>query len=322
VAVGWRITGGVRYDDTKVAVIQDYTSAILITGHLFGDAGKREFKNTTFRARVEHDLAERHMVYASISSGASPGDISIATNAAQSPIALELKAETLVAYEIGSKNRFLDNRLQANASLYFYDYGGYQTVINITPATLPTNTGVAVPAQVAGGELETVWQVTPIDRINFDVAVTNSYLVKKNTSLGVGGATIADFFALNGMPGVTPFSTNLSYDHEFLLSGGSRLTLRGAARYASPHNLTNLTTTQSRDPVFNYYQYFRVDGRVVGDLNLAWNSPESRWSANAYVRNIGSDRYKTGVNVQGPGVNFIPSIYEPRTVGINVNARF
>jgi iron complex outermembrane receptor protein len=328
VADRWRITGGVRYDDTKVSVTQDYTSALLITGHLFGDAGKREFKNTTFRARVEHDLAERHMVYASISSGASPGDISIATDATNHPIALELKAETLVAYEIGSKNRFLDNRLQANASLYFYDYGGYQTVINITPAGLPTNTGVAVPAQVAGGELETIWQVTPADRINFDVAVTNSYLVKKDTSLGVGSATIADFFVGNGMPGVTPFSTNFAYDHEFLLSGGSRLTLRGAARYASPHNLTNLTALQATQVVtvngrpFTYYQFFRVDGQVVGEMNLAWNSANSKWSANAYVRNIGSNRYKTGVNVQGPGVNFIPSIYEPRTVGINVNARF
>jgi hypothetical protein len=41
-----------------------------------------------------------------------------------------------------------------------------------------------------------------------------------------------------------------------------------------------------------------------------------------YARNVGSNRYKTAVSVQGPGVNFIPGIYEPRTVGINLNARF
>jgi len=323
VAEGWRITGGVRYDDTKVAVTQDYTSATLVTGHLFGDAGKREFENTTFRARVEHDLADRHMVYASISSGASPGDISIGTDASGNPIAIELKAETLVAYEIGSKNRFLDNSLQVNASAYFYNYGGYQTIINITPSTLPTNTAVAVPAQVAGGELETIWQFTPADRINFDVAVTNSYLVKKNsTQLGAAGSgiTVADFFALNGMPSVTPFSTNLSYDHEFLLPGSSRLTLRGAVRYFSPHDLTNLTVTEAQ--AGTYYPYYRVDGQAVGDLNLAWNSADSRWLANAYVRNIASNRYKTIVNVQGPGVNYVPSIYEPRTIGVNLNARF
>jgi hypothetical protein len=26
--------------------------------------------------------------------------------------------------------------------------------------------------------------------------------------------------------------------------------------------------------------------------------------------------------VQGPGVNFVPSIYDPRTIGVNLSARF
>jgi iron complex outermembrane receptor protein len=324
VAEGWRVTGGVRYDDTKVAVTQAYTSMSLVTGYLSGEAGTREFKNTTFRARLEHDLADRHMVYASISSGASPGDISIATDAANNPIAIDLKAETLVAYEIGSKNRFLDNSLQVNASLYFYNYGGYQTVLNIAPPTsVPSQAAVAVPAQVAGGELETVWQVTPADRINFNLQFTDAYLVNKNTNLGAGSATtVADFFVLNDMPGVTPFGTSLSYDHTFMLPGGSRLTPRGAVRYASPHELTNLTVSQANDPTYNYYQYYRVGGQVVGDLNLAWSSPDSKWLANAYARNIGDNRYKTSVEVQQPGVNFISSLYEPRTIGVNLNVRF
>jgi len=65
-----------------------------------------------------------------------------------------------------------------------------------------------------------------------------------------------------------------------------------------------------------------VNGETVGDLNLAWNSADSRWLADAHVRNIASNRYKTTVNVQGPGVIFVPSIYEPRTIGVNLNARF
>jgi outer membrane receptor protein involved in Fe transport len=123
------------------------------------------------------------------------------------------------------------------------------------------------------------------------------------------------------MPGVTPFSASLSYDHDFLLPGGSKLTPRGAVRYASDHELTNITTTQANDPTYNYRQYFRVDGQVVTDVNVTWSSPDSRWLANAYVRNVGDNRYKTSVMVQGPGVNFIPSIYEPRTIGVNLNVR-
>jgi outer membrane receptor protein involved in Fe transport len=322
IAEGWRITGGVRYDDTKVAVIQDYTTATLVTGHLYGDAGKREFKTTTFRARGEHDLTDRNMVYASVSSGASPGDISLATDAKNNPEALTLKAETLVDYEVGSKNRFLDNRLQVNASAYYYVYSGYQTIINITPTALPTQTAVAVPVQVAGGELETVWQVTSVDRINFNLAFTDAHLVKRNTSLGAGsGNTVADFFALNELPGVTPFSTSLSYDHTFMLPGGSRLTPRGEVRYFSPHELLNLSVSQENSPTFNYYQYFHVDGQTVGDLNLTWSSPDSKWLANAYARNIGDNRYKTWVQAQGL-TTIAAYPYEPRTIGVNLNVRF
>jgi outer membrane receptor protein involved in Fe transport len=48
----------------------------------------------------------------------------------------------------------------------------------------------------------------------------------------------------------------------------------------------------------------------------------SKWRANAYARNIGNNRYKMSVGVQGPGVNFVPTIHEPRTIGVNLNARF
>jgi outer membrane receptor protein involved in Fe transport len=101
-------------------------------------------------------------------------------------------------------------------------------------------------------------------------------------------------------------------------------------RYLSPHELTNLTAMEETDPHYinnsgpfaTYYQYFHVDGQVVTDVNLAWSSPDSKWLANAYVRNIGDNRYKTVVNVQGPGVAFVPSLYEPRTIGVSLNARF
>ena len=33
-----------------------------------------------------------------------------------------LQAETLTAYEVGSKNRFLNDRLRMNGALFYYDY--------------------------------------------------------------------------------------------------------------------------------------------------------------------------------------------------------
>jgi len=42
--------------------------------------------------------------------------------------------EVLTAYEFGSKNRFMDNKLQVNGALYYYHYGAYQlNNVNIAP---------------------------------------------------------------------------------------------------------------------------------------------------------------------------------------------
>ena len=50
------------------------------------------------------------------------------------PVVVPYAEETLIAYEFGSKNRFLGNKLQVNAAFYYYDYGGYQASLLLDPA--------------------------------------------------------------------------------------------------------------------------------------------------------------------------------------------
>ena len=79
-------------------------------------------------------------MYGMISTGFRPGDAGIVNQAPN-----YLGAEKLTSNEFGSKNRYLDDSLQLDADLYYYDYRGFQTSyvpIPLTPTTLRRSTPV------------------------------------------------------------------------------------------------------------------------------------------------------------------------------------
>lgn len=119
---------------TKIVIDQDYTSFTGVTRSLTGSDRLASFNNVTFKARLEHDLAPTNLIYALVATGFSPGDKALTQDALGNPTPLVLKAETLTSYEIGTKNRFLNNHVQVNLAAFYNDCGGYQTAgINVAP---------------------------------------------------------------------------------------------------------------------------------------------------------------------------------------------
>lgn len=78
----------------------------------------------TGKAELDYEITPRNMVYASVSRGYKPGGVS--NNSTPVLVPLSYKPEHVWAYELGSKNRFLDNRVTLNAAAFFYDYQDLQ----------------------------------------------------------------------------------------------------------------------------------------------------------------------------------------------------
>ncbi len=145
-----RATLGARYDDTKMVVSETFFNnpfatcgtpsaflfplppGVVCTGVARANVPppppaslndvELNFYNFNYKARLEHDLTKENMLYGMVSTGFRPGDVGIVNRAPNF-----LDAEKLTSYEVGSKNRFLDNSLQLNVGLYYYDYQGFQT---------------------------------------------------------------------------------------------------------------------------------------------------------------------------------------------------
>ncbi|ABQ71639.1 TonB-dependent receptor (plasmid) [Rhizorhabdus wittichii RW1] len=81
---------------------------------------ERTFKKLTWRGGVEFDAGQRSLIYATVETGFKAGGF---FSSIDDPT---YQPETITAYTVGSKNRFLDNRLQLNLEAFYWDYRNQQ----------------------------------------------------------------------------------------------------------------------------------------------------------------------------------------------------
>ena len=147
-----RITGGLRVSNDHNAQRYSVSFGTVDTGEVQFTTSQ---SSTQYKLGVEYDLAPQSLLYAHVATGFKQGGIS----ATVPPI--PFSPEHLTAFEIGAKNRFLDNRVQLNLAAFHYRYKDYQFQ---TFQTLDIGTtgqtgsfpvvGNAGPTNINGGEVE------------------------------------------------------------------------------------------------------------------------------------------------------------------------
>jgi iron complex outermembrane receptor protein len=244
----------------------------------------------------------------------------------------ELKAETLTSYEIGTKNRFLDNTLQVNADVYFQDYGGFQRA-DILTQTSPDLlfTSIVVPVKFYGLEAEFLYQITSKDQASVNIGYVHGWYVDRDAVLFKNSqnqnVTDAQQFYFQTVEGIVPLSINVNYSHNFDLDDGSALSVTGTMKYTSGYrganytatgqgSISSTTTVSSNATCQNgpygtvlgannrcgktyqsgalNAQYAYASSAIVFNANAAWRSADGKYTINAYVNNVFNNRYKTG----------------------------
>lgn len=334
-----RTTLGARYDDTQVVVSQFYfdnpyspcgTFAagnlppfITCTGVAQAlqplppgvsiDDFKVEFHNFNYKARLEYDLTQENMLYGMVSTGFRPGDAMISNGSLN-----VVDAEKLTSFEVGSKNRFLDDSLQLNVGLFYYKYKGfgtsYRTEHDNNPADyLPFgNDAIAltVPSKNLGGELELLYQLTSQDRVGLNYSYVKSRWEDKPAEFAKAQP--------EEKRAMTPYTITANYEHVFDLPGGSTLSARIDGKHEAAHLTDNLHVDWLRA---GYGQYVRVGSRTIGNLSAAWASDGGRYSISAYVRNFTDEKY-TEYTVLIDPTSLDVDWNDPRTYGVLLSTSF
>jgi iron complex outermembrane receptor protein len=166
------------------------TNTAVLTGATYDTA---EFEKVTWRLAADYQLTDNNLFYGSISTGFRSGGFNSGQN--QAALTPTFKPEKVIAYEIGSKNRFLDNTLQLNLAAFFNKYDSLQEQRQVpagnTTLSIIENSG---KAEAKGAEFEAIWR--PVDKLtlNFSLSVLDAkYTDYTNVPLPFGTSiTVAD----------------------------------------------------------------------------------------------------------------------------------
>lgn len=296
-----------------------------------------DFDKTTWKVGIELDVAEQSLLYASVATGFKSGILYSATGRNYSD------PETLTAYTIGSKNRFLGNTLQANLEAFYWDYED-QHIAHLGPvqvAQTPTGpifgpvfmTENAGQATIYGVETELLWLAGRSGLFSLNLQYLNtSYDELRYQAYSPTGAppVVGCPATLTDLTGTTPaariydvdcsgrplvnapeWAINVGYEHGFELDRG-RLILGIDSRIESSRYLS-----------MEFLDLGKQESYTMSNLRLTYESEGGGLALTAFVNNI-EDELVFSNSLQSPAKS--GTVYNqmrpPRTYGMRLSLRF
>ncbi|MCA0242149.1 MAG: TonB-dependent receptor [Proteobacteria bacterium] len=309
-ATGLRGTAGLRYTRDEKLTRYGVRSSSSWTGAPY-DSGLLSVSNAysavTGKLGLEYDVARQSMLYAQLATGYKAGGFGISVP----PQPFE--PERLTAFELGSKNRFLDNRLQLNGELFAYRYRNYQVMYADTAAPSPIpgdSTGSfmqyvvnAGAGRINGLDLESRWRVLPDTELRAAATYTDARY---------GDFAVAALQNMNGarVVGTPRWTLTLGAEQVWDVAGGT-LTAGFSTKFSDGY-------TVSLNDAMPGGNLNALQGRFhKTDLRLSYAPGSERWNLALWLRNLENDAQTTQVLPFGR-----VQITDPRTLGVNVGVKF
>jgi iron complex outermembrane receptor protein len=343
----FRATGGLRYTTEKKSqdgftILDGFTctaSAIAAGGSVVApnleqpiggcsvpNRGDTSFNSTDYKVGLEFDLRPESLLYADISSGFKAGGFwaGLPPNS--------YKPEKLTAYSIGSKNRFLGNRLQANLELFYWKYKDQQVSVftGINPAgqtARPFNTD----GYIRGAETDLRYLLTDADRLTLDALFERGKYDAFPLGTNILAQVVNNFAA--DLPRLNTPSTSLTagYEHTFDFASGAAVTFAARTHYESESTLSALAVAGHPGAVLTLPGAIRPS-YTVSSLNLIYIEPKGKWQITGYVDNLENEAvvYTGTAGTISRGIQYRPanpnSLYAalnaPRTFGARFQVKF
>lgn len=335
----FRVIAGLRYTEEEATFVGNNNARLGLnstnafnpfnpftnpTGELldYSNSSPTSGNAVTWKIGFEYDLAPDSLLFATVSRGFKGGGSYLdlpGQNTTYDP-------EYVTAYEIGSRNRFLDGALQLNGELFYWEikdqqipYVGYNSIP--APTFLTANAGQAT---MYGANVDVTWRATPNDTLHLGVEYLHAEydsFVRDVPSFSVLLPTACRVTALNPATArvdcsgrdalrAPEWAGSASYEHRFDLSGGADLTFD-----------TDVTFASSRELYIHYNPVSKDDAYALWNASLTYHAPEDQFAVSGWVKNITEERVLTGGG-QNVANYFRPTLLPPRTYGVSLRYNF
>ena len=281
----------------------------------------RDYSNITWRAAAEYDVNPDVLLFAQVATGFLSGSLATADNAVRG-VGDTTDDQKSINYEAGIKSRFLENRVQFNASVFLTKYKNL-----ITSFQRPNSSGGVDTISINGGDIkskgaEATIEVRPVPP--FHVTLGLSYLDAEFGTYSV----LAPHQLVNGNPsnsgrfvslsGVTPQyspkfqgSAVAAYDIDLGSSGKitPQIQFYVTSRYSAQSQLSFLDNAGD------------VPSFTKTDLRLSYTTADERFGIEGFVENIENEIVLQRVTYGGDGIEQAVFGY-PRNWGVRLRAKF
>lgn len=310
----------------------------------------KKFRHFDYRAGLEYDAAPASMVYATVSSGYRPGGLGSYTGTPGNYVAQSYSNEVTTSFELGSKNRFLDNRLQVNADIFYYIQKGIQdtdrydgVTFNLNGATVACGNAdapgvvnsffhvecqapvLSLNAHEIGVEGQIIYKLTSDDQISFNATYLKATFDKNQTScatLGLGtipaGVCANGYTSPNLNDPQTPMYFNVNglvepHSPKFVATASYRHTFHFGGYDLSAGGGAFYTTGYYNSPVEIAYSF--QPQYITGAVDVNFGPRQGRWTLSGYIRNVSDYAVKIAT---------FPSteIGDPRTYGATLKVNW
>lgn len=282
-----------------------------------------KFSRVTWKGSAEFDLTDQNLLYATVETGYRAGGLQLTESKTH------YKPEFITAYTIGSKNRFLGNRVQLNLEAFMWKYRDQQiTYFTVdTSGTLINSSENAGRATIKGLDVDLLAKPASGTTLNAKV----QYLDAKYDKLHLFTAAPRDNFACpftftGGTAGGAPVKDFNCSGNPLLFSPKWTVNL-GAEQIVPLGDTLELVAnvdTAWRDRqwgAFEYLAFESIPAFWTTDASLTLRAPDGGWSLTGYVRNIEDKR--RNLAPQSAPVGFAVGHYSaPRTYGLRFSGSF
>jgi iron complex outermembrane receptor protein len=299
--------GGRGTIDNQIGVIQDFfgladrnAAPPLVTtknGVDFFTILKTKFQKATGRAEVEYDVAPTNTVYAMVSNGLKPGGANLNPQAVAIP--LVFAPERVDAFELGSKNEFLEKTLRINVSAFYNMIHGYQVdsedpipfqggLTNLKASHVDGVEGEATELLPAGFRLDGNFTVqeSRVDSHQHLLDPSQAEQIDLANGGPFNGNDVAQRFAAyyaaasevygHQLPKVPPFTGNIALQHVYHFEEGGRLTSSIHLVYRNPYYFR----------VYNVKETDLVPSQRQIDVNFTYATADGHWHADFVITNL------------------------------------
>ncbi|MGB8602600.1 MAG: TonB-dependent receptor, partial [Rhizomicrobium sp.] len=313
-----KLIGGVRLED-EVRKQKNYVTAEVVA--VGGDpidfsapADKSlRSKPVTGKVSLEYKPFDTGLLYVSASKGVKSGGFT-AYNVPSSGAVSAFKPETLWSYEGGFKTNLLDDTLQLNGSVFYYDYRNQQ-IQSAIYTTAYGAIGAIVNAQkshIYGGELEATWRPIPELLINQSFGYKTGKFDKFDNFLDITASTAANASVYKSQKGQSVGFPPLSY------SGSVAYTFDLGAYSLQPE--VNYSFHDKRKPLLLGSTY-NIASYWLANASLTLTPKSGPWEVSIYGRNIFNQKYDLERNFFISNIN-IAAAGEPATAGIRLAYKY